>query len=108
MHVNQRRTNLICLQLIVKINNNKALKMFVEYYYCHVSQWDEIISDGAFSCFIQNLCPVMSGNSLTRVQTAAAARTRRSLGHHLLHPRISRLLVLLTPADFEAMADLSS
>ena len=42
---------------------------------------------------------------------AAAARTRRSLGHHLLHPGISRLLVLLTPADFEAqrsMADLSS
>ena len=46
-----------------------------------------------------------------RLQTAAAARTRISLGHHLLHPRISRLLVLLTPADFEAqrsMADLSS
>ena len=36
MHVNQRRTNLIRLQLIVKINNNKALKMFVDHYYCHV------------------------------------------------------------------------
>ena len=36
MHVNQRRTNLIRLQLIAKINNNKALKMFVGHYYCHV------------------------------------------------------------------------
>ena len=70
--------------------------------YCHISQWDEIIYDEAFSCFIQNLCPVMSGNALARVQTAAAARTLRSLGHNLLHQRIYRLLVLLKPTDFEA------
>jgi len=32
---------------------------------------------------------------------AAGARTRRSLGHHLLHPlMILRLLVLCAPADF--------
>ena len=30
---------------------------------------------------------------------AAGARTRRSLGHHLLHPLILRLLVLCAPAD---------
>jgi hypothetical protein len=35
---------------------------------------------------------------------AAGARTRRSLGHHLLHPLILRLLVLSAPADFEARA----
>jgi hypothetical protein len=29
---------------------------------------------------------------------AAGARTRRSLGHHLLHPLILRLLVLCAPA----------
>ena len=29
---------------------------------------------------------------------AASARTRRSLGHHLLHPLILRLLVLCAPA----------
>ena len=33
---------------------------------------------------------------------AAGAQTRRSLGHHLLHPLILRLLVLCAPADFEA------
>ena len=38
---------------------------------------------------------------------AAAARTRRSLGHHLLQPRISRLLALLVPADFEAKISLA-
>ena len=32
----------------------------------------------------------------------AGARTRRSFGHHLLHPLILRLLVLCAPADFEA------
>ena len=32
---------------------------------------------------------------------AADARTRRSLGHHLLHLLILRLLVLCAPADFE-------
>jgi hypothetical protein len=35
---------------------------------------------------------------------AAGARTRRSLGHHLLHPLILRLLVLC--ADFEAQSSL--
>ena len=30
---------------------------------------------------------------------AAGARTHRSLGHHLLHPQILRLLVLCAPAD---------
>ena len=37
---------------------------------------------------------------------AAGARTRRSLGHHLLHPQILRLLVLYAPADFEAKSSL--
>ena len=32
---------------------------------------------------------------------AAGAQTRRSLGHHLFHPQILRLLVLLKPPDFE-------
>ena len=35
---------------------------------------------------------------------AAGARTRRSLGHHPLHPLILRLLVLCAPADFEAQS----
>ena len=33
---------------------------------------------------------------------AAGAHNLRSLGHHLLHPLILRLLVLCAPADFEA------
>ena len=33
---------------------------------------------------------------------AAGARTRGSLGYHLLHPHILMLLVLLAPADFDA------
>ena len=37
---------------------------------------------------------------------AAGAQTRRSLGHHLLHPQILRLLVLLAPADFEVQSSL--
>ena len=37
---------------------------------------------------------------------AAGARTRRSLGHHLLHPLILRLLVLCAPADFEVQSSL--
>ena len=36
----------------------------------------------------------------------AGARTRRSLGHHLLHLLILRLLVLCAPADFEAQSSL--
>ena len=36
----------------------------------------------------------------------AGSRTRRSLGHHLLHPLILRLLVLCAPADFEAQSSL--
>ena len=37
---------------------------------------------------------------------SAGARTRRSLGHHLLHLQILRLLVLCAPADFEAQSSL--
>ena len=37
---------------------------------------------------------------------AAGAQTRRSLGHHHLHPLILRLLVLCAPADFEAPSSL--
>ena len=37
-----------------------------------------------------------SGNALVRVQRVRA-QTRRSLGHHLLHPLILRLLVLCAP-----------
>ena len=37
---------------------------------------------------------------------AAGAGTRRSLGHHLLHPLILRLLVLCAPADFETQSSL--
>ena len=37
---------------------------------------------------------------------AAGAHTRRSLGHHLLHPLILRLLVLSVPDDFEAQSSL--
>ena len=37
---------------------------------------------------------------------AAGAPTCRSLGHHLLHPQIVRLSVLLKPADFEAQNSL--
>ena len=37
---------------------------------------------------------------------AAGAQTLRSLGHHLLHPLILRLLVLCAPADFEAQSSL--
>ena len=37
---------------------------------------------------------------------AVGAHTRRSLGHHLLHLLILRLLVLCAPADFEAQSSL--
>ena len=37
---------------------------------------------------------------------AEGAQTRRSLVHHLLHPQILMLLVLLAPADFEAQSSL--
>ena len=40
---------------------------------------------------------------------AGGAQSHRSLGHHLLHPQIFRLLVLvLKPADFEAQIELVS
>ena len=42
----------------------------------------------------------ITGNVLARVQR------RRSLGHHLLHLLILRLLVLCAPADFEAQSSL--
>ena len=35
---------------------------------------------------------------------AAGAQTHRSLGHHLLHPLILRLLVLFAPADLRPRA----
>ena len=35
---------------------------------------------------------------------AAGARTRRSLGHHLLHPLILRLLALCAPAVLQPRA----
>ena len=37
---------------------------------------------------------------------AAGAQTGRSLGHHLLHPQILRILVLLKSVDFEAQSSL--
>ena len=39
---------------------------------------------------------------------AASARTRRSLGHHLLHLQILWLLVIMKPADFKAQSSCSS
>ena len=36
----------------------------------------------------------------------AGAGTRRSLGYHLLHPLILKLLVLCAPADFEDQSSL--
>ena len=41
----------------------------------------------------------MAGRECVRAG-AAGARTRRSLGHQLLHPLILRLLVLCAPAVF--------
>ena len=42
-----------------------------------------------------------------RVSTGAAgARTRRSLGHHFLHPLFLRLLVLCALADFKVQSSL--
>ena len=38
--------------------------------------------------------------------STGAAGARRSLGHHLLHPLILRLLVLCAPADFQAQSSL--
>ena len=38
----------------------------------------------------------------SRECVSTGARTRRSLGHHLLHPQILRILVLLKLAGFEA------
>ena len=50
---------------------------------------------------------VQIGSGRECVSTGAAgAHTRRSLGHHLLHPLILRLLVLCAPADFEAQSSL--
>ena len=38
--------------------------------------------------------------------SATCAKTRRSLGHQLLHPWILRLQLVLTPADIEAQRSL--
>ena len=46
----------------------------------------------SFECFAIVLCRECFSTG------AAGARTRRSLGHHLLHPLILRLLVLCAPA----------
>ena len=50
------------------------------------------------SDFLQN--PYFKGSTFRECVRAGAAgaRTRRSLGHHLLHPLILRLLVLCAPA----------
>ena len=37
---------------------------------------------------------------------APSAQTRRTLGHHLLHALILSLLVLCSPADFEAQSSI--
>ena len=59
-------------------------------------------------CTCSNAFPAESLKKITEcVRTGAAgARTRRFLGHHLLHPLILRLLVLCAPADFEAQRSL--
>jgi hypothetical protein len=46
--------------------------------------------------FILRLLPPLSRECVGT--GAAGAQTRRSLGHHLLHPLILRLLVLCAPA----------
>ena len=46
------------------------------------------------------------GNALARVEWMYIVQTRRSLGHHLLHPLNVMLSVLCAPADFEAQSSL--
>ena len=62
----------------------------------------------AFFWTLRCLClPNLTLNFRECVRTsAAAARTPRSFGRHLLHPHILRLLKLLTPLDFEAQSSL--
>ena len=44
------------------------------------------------------------GNSLAYVVVGTAgAQTCRSLGHHILHPQILSLLVLLKPAELSSV-----
>ena len=51
-----------------------------------------------------NLAPLVEiGRECVRAD-AAGAQTRRSLGHHLLHPLILRLLVLCAPAVLRTRA----
>ena len=45
-------------------------------------------------------------NTVFRECVRAGAGIRRSLGHHLLHPLILRLLVLCAPADFQDQSSL--
>jgi hypothetical protein len=67
------------------------LLMSIVYMYLKVSKSQRIFS--TFS--IKYLC---------RECVRVGARTRRYLGHHLLHPLILRLLVLCAPAEFEAQS----
>ena len=60
-----------------------------------------------FFVIIFTYLPKVIHNTRECVSTGAAgAQTRRSLGHHLLHPLILGLLVLCAPADFEAQSSL--
>jgi hypothetical protein len=65
---------------------------------------------GSGPVYIESPQPINDGRyeqSRECVSTGAAgARTRRSLGHHLLHLLILRLLVLCAPSDFEAQSSL--
>ena len=74
---------------------------FYEVYYTAALPFkffDEMIYKGSFQKVFREC--VSTG--------AAGARTRRSLGHHLLHPLIFRLLVLCAPTDFEGHITKSS
>ena len=71
------------------------------------SHWGEIISETnvpiaihLHSCFFNFKLLVKSNSSEYVNMGAVGAQTRRSLGHHLLHPQILRLLVLLKPRGF--------
>mgnify|MGYP001367487223 CR=1 FL=1 len=64
-----------------------------------------------YVCCVQKGCFGLETRVIIKISThprecvragAAGSRTRRSLGHHLLHPLILRLLVLCAPGGFEA------
>ena len=69
------------------------------------SHWVEFISETNLPiaihlhlCFFNVKVLVKSNSSECVSMGAVGAQTRRSLGHHLLHPLILRLLVLCVPA----------